>query len=171
MPASWTVQALFPPTSAPKARSARASWETSCSRTSSSSPPDTLGEIAERMSERDVGSALVLDYGRLIGIITARDLLRAFAGRVHASEARAREWMTAEPIAVPPLAPSPRSRSCWRTASTTSRWSRTSDRSGCSASGRPSAARTRPARSDSASDRPRRAVALYRGLPSSATSS
>jgi sulfide:quinone oxidoreductase len=63
-------------------------------------PEDTLGEIAERMCEHDVGSALVADYGRLIGILTSRDLVRAFAGRVHASEARAREWMTAEPLAV-----------------------------------------------------------------------
>ena len=52
------------------------------------------------MRERDVGDALVTDHGRLIGILTSRDLLRAFAGRVHSSEARVREWMTAEPIAV-----------------------------------------------------------------------
>jgi sulfide:quinone oxidoreductase len=64
-------------------------------------PEDTLGEIAEKMRAHDVGSALVADYGRLIGILTSRDLVRAFAGRVHASEARAREWMTAEPQAVP----------------------------------------------------------------------
>jgi sulfide:quinone oxidoreductase len=64
-------------------------------------PEDTLGEVAERMRERDTGSALVADYGRLIGILTSRDLLRAFAGRVHPSEARVREWMTAEPVAVP----------------------------------------------------------------------
>jgi len=63
-------------------------------------PEDTLGEIAERMRERDVGSALVSDSGRLIGILTSRDLLGAFAGRVHSSEARAREWMTSEPISV-----------------------------------------------------------------------
>jgi sulfide:quinone oxidoreductase len=68
-------------------------------------PEDTLGELAERMRERDVGSALVADYRRLIGILTARDLLRAFAGRVHPSEARAREWMTAEPVAVPAATP------------------------------------------------------------------
>ena len=65
-------------------------------------PEDTLGEVAERMQSHDVGSALIADYGRLIGILTSRDLVRAFAGRVHSSEARAREWMTAEPIAVPP---------------------------------------------------------------------
>jgi sulfide:quinone oxidoreductase len=68
-------------------------------------PEDTLGELAERMREREVGSALVADYGRLVGILTARDLLRAFAGRVHPSEARAREWMTAEPVAVPAETP------------------------------------------------------------------
>jgi sulfide:quinone oxidoreductase len=63
-------------------------------------PDETLGEVAEKMSARDVGSALVADYGRLVGILTSRDLLRAFAGRVHSSEARVRQWMTAEPITV-----------------------------------------------------------------------
>jgi sulfide:quinone oxidoreductase len=68
-------------------------------------PEDTLGEVAEKMRARDVGSALVADYGRLIGILTSRDLLRAFAGRVHPSEGRVREWMTAEPVAVSAAAP------------------------------------------------------------------
>jgi CBS domain-containing protein len=61
-------------------------------------PEDTLGEAAERMAEEGVGSAVVLDAGRLIGILTERDLLGAVAGRVHTSEARVREWMTADPI-------------------------------------------------------------------------
>jgi len=61
-------------------------------------PEDTLGEAAERMAEEDVGSAVVLDSGRLIGILTERDLLMAVAGRVHTSEARVREWMTGDPI-------------------------------------------------------------------------
>jgi CBS domain-containing protein len=65
-------------------------------------PEDTIGEAAERMVERGVGSAVVLDYGRLIGIFTERDLLRAVADRVHSSEARVREWMTAEPITIGP---------------------------------------------------------------------
>jgi sulfide:quinone oxidoreductase len=68
-------------------------------------PEDTLGEVAEKMRTRDLGSALVADYGRLIGIITSRDLLRAFAGRVHPSEGRVREWMTAEPVAVSAATP------------------------------------------------------------------
>jgi CBS domain-containing protein len=63
-------------------------------------PEDTLGEVAEKMRGRDVGSALVAEYGRLIGILTSRDMLNVLAGRVHSSEARVRQWMTAEPIAV-----------------------------------------------------------------------
>jgi CBS domain-containing protein len=61
-------------------------------------PEDTLGEAAQRMSEQEVGSAVVLEHGRLIGILTERDLLKAVAGRVHSSEARVREWMTEDPI-------------------------------------------------------------------------
>jgi CBS domain-containing protein len=60
-------------------------------------PSDTLGEAAERMQEVNAGSALVLDYGELIGILTSRDLLRAMAGRTHSAEARVRQWMTASP--------------------------------------------------------------------------
>ncbi len=61
-------------------------------------PEDTLGESAAKMMERGVGSAVVSDFGRLIGILTERDLLRAVAARTHSSEARVREWMTADPI-------------------------------------------------------------------------
>ena len=66
-------------------------------------PEDTLGEVAERMVEEKKGGAVVvMDYGRMIGILTERDLLRAIAYRVHTSDARVREWMTADPITVPP---------------------------------------------------------------------
>ena len=61
-------------------------------------PEDTLGETAEKMAARDTESALVVDMGRLIGIFTSRDLLRAIADRAHPSEARIRDWMTAEPV-------------------------------------------------------------------------
>jgi CBS domain-containing protein len=63
-------------------------------------PEDTLGEAAEKMDRRGVGSAIVSDFGRLIGILTERDILRAVAGRVHSSEARVRQWMTADPVTV-----------------------------------------------------------------------
>ena len=61
-------------------------------------PEDTIGETAQKMVELGVSSAVVSDYGRMIGIVTERDLTRAVAGRVHTSEARVREWMTADPI-------------------------------------------------------------------------
>jgi sulfide:quinone oxidoreductase len=63
-------------------------------------PEDTLGEVAARMIELDVGSAVVTEYGRAIGILTTPDMLAAFARRVHSSEARVRAWMTADPIVV-----------------------------------------------------------------------
>jgi CBS domain-containing protein len=61
-------------------------------------PEDTLGEVAERMSEINVGAVVVKDYGRLIGILTERDMLKAMAARVHTSEARVRQWMTSDPL-------------------------------------------------------------------------
>jgi CBS domain-containing protein len=61
-------------------------------------PEDTIGETAQKMVEMGVSSAVVSDYGRMIGIVTERDLTRAVAGRVHTSEARVREWMTPDPV-------------------------------------------------------------------------
>jgi CBS domain-containing protein len=70
----------------------------------SAAPEDTLGELAERLAGADASSALVVEFGRLTGILTSRDIVRAFAGRVHPSEARVREWMSATPVtAVPDL--------------------------------------------------------------------
>jgi CBS domain-containing protein len=65
-------------------------------------PEDTLGEVAERMTKQNVGAVVVKDHGRLIGILTERDMLRAMAERVHTSEARVRQWMTEDPITAPP---------------------------------------------------------------------
>jgi CBS domain-containing protein len=65
-------------------------------------PQDTLGEVAERMVDGKSGSAIVKDFGRMVGILTERDMLKAMAGRVHTSEARVREWMTADPITASP---------------------------------------------------------------------
>ena len=65
-------------------------------------PSDTIGETAQMMVERGVSSAVVSDYGTLVGIVTERDLTRAVAGRVHSSEARVREWMTSDPITLGP---------------------------------------------------------------------
>src|SRR5918996_6134195 len=65
-------------------------------------PEDTLGETAQQLVDAGVGAAVVKDFGRLIGIVTERDLLKAMAGRVHTSEARVREWMTPDPITASP---------------------------------------------------------------------
>jgi CBS domain-containing protein len=65
-------------------------------------PEDTLGEVAERMTTQNVGAVIVKDYGRLIGILTERDMLRAMAARVHTSDARIRQWMTADPVTASP---------------------------------------------------------------------
>ena len=64
-------------------------------------PEDTLGEVAERMTAVNVGAVVVKDFGRLIGILTERDMLKAMAARVHTSEARVRQWMTEDPITAP----------------------------------------------------------------------
>jgi CBS domain-containing protein len=64
-------------------------------------PEDTLGEVAERMTAKNVGAVVVKDFGKLIGILTERDLLKAMAARVHTSEARVRQWMTEDPVTVP----------------------------------------------------------------------
>lgn len=61
-------------------------------------PEDTLGEVAERMTAKNVGAVVVKDHGTLIGILTERDLLKAMAARVHSSEARVRQWMTEDPV-------------------------------------------------------------------------
>ena len=64
-------------------------------------PSDTIGEAAEKMTGAGVGAVVVSDFGRMIGIFTERDLMRAVAGRVHSSEARVREWMTPDPVTMP----------------------------------------------------------------------
>jgi CBS domain-containing protein len=65
-------------------------------------PEDTIGEAAQKMVTAGRGAAIVSDFGRLIGILTERDLLKAVAARTHSSEARVREWMTPNPITAEP---------------------------------------------------------------------
>ena len=60
-------------------------------------PEDTLGEAVERLVAAEGAPALVVDYGRLIGLLGAHDVLRAVAERVHPSDGRVREWMSGLP--------------------------------------------------------------------------
>jgi sulfide:quinone oxidoreductase len=63
---------------------------------------ETLSSAAASMREKDVDAALVVDGDALVGILTARDLLRAVAGRANLDEALVRHFMTSEPLSVSP---------------------------------------------------------------------
>jgi CBS domain-containing protein len=57
--------------------------------------------VAQRMADRNVGAVLVLEAGRLAGIMTERDLMRAVA-RGLADDALVGECMTADPDTIRP---------------------------------------------------------------------
>lgn len=68
-------------------------------------PTTTLTEAARVMSIAGAGSALVLDEGSLIGILTERDILRALGGSPSADLARVSSvtrWMSPNPETVSP---------------------------------------------------------------------
>lgn len=65
-------------------------------------PEDTVGEAAQKMVDAGRGAAAVSDFGRLVGILTDRDVMKSVAARTHSSEERVRSWMTPDPITVPP---------------------------------------------------------------------
>ena len=69
------------------------------------SATDTLRSAAERMWREQTGSLLVIDDGRLTGIITERDLLRAVALGADLAIATIDEAMTSEVFTVPPDMP------------------------------------------------------------------
>jgi len=59
-------------------------------------PDVALKEAASAMHARGVGAVLVLDGGRLVGILTERDMLRAVATG-HAPDEPTSDWMTHHP--------------------------------------------------------------------------
>ena len=61
----------------------------------------SIMEVAQRMVERNVGAVLVLDDGRLAGILTERDVLRAVA-RGLGDATRVADCMTAHPETIAP---------------------------------------------------------------------
>ena len=69
------------------------------------SAADTLRSAAERMWREQTGSLLVMDGGRLAGIITERDLLRAVALGADLATATVDEAMTTEVFTVSPEMP------------------------------------------------------------------
>ncbi|HEX9822940.1 MAG TPA: CBS domain-containing protein [Actinomycetota bacterium] len=62
----------------------------------------TVAEAATLMGERRVGSALVMDGDTLLGIFTERDIVRALGQDFDAAGRAVSEWMTADPVSVPP---------------------------------------------------------------------
>jgi CBS domain-containing protein len=68
-------------------------------------PSTTVAEAATMMGERRVGSALVMDGEALLGIFTERDIVRALGEHFDAAKHQVAEWMTRDPITVPPDTP------------------------------------------------------------------
>lgn len=65
-------------------------------------PGTTVAEAATVMGERRIGSALVMEGDRLLGIFTERDIVRALGQHFDAAGHAVSEWMTADPLTVPP---------------------------------------------------------------------
>jgi CBS domain-containing protein len=63
-------------------------------------PETTLAEVARRMRTDDSDSVAVMSDGRLVGIITERDLVRAIADGLDPQQAGAEVVMTADPATV-----------------------------------------------------------------------
>jgi CBS domain-containing protein len=60
-----------------------------------------LRTVAERMVDKDVGAVLVIESGRLVGILTERDILRAVAGGI-TDDTLVSDWMTRDPETMDP---------------------------------------------------------------------
>jgi CBS domain-containing protein len=65
-------------------------------------PATTVAEAATVMGERRIGSALVMESDRLVGIFTERDIVRALGEHFDAAGHTVSEWMTPDPVTVSP---------------------------------------------------------------------
>lgn len=68
-------------------------------------PSDTLRAAAERMWAQQTGSLLVMEGGRLLGIITERDILRAAARGLDLDATKIKDAMTTEVVTARPDSP------------------------------------------------------------------
>src|SRR4051812_29057 len=65
-------------------------------------PSETVAEAAGRMDDHRVGSVIVVDGDRPIGILTERDLVRFGASGANSDGTKVSEWMTEDPDCVGP---------------------------------------------------------------------
>ena len=68
-------------------------------------PSATLGEAARALRKRDVGAAVVVEGGAVVGIFTERDLLRAIADSRHPDVGQVQSYMTPDPVTLPRITP------------------------------------------------------------------
>ena len=66
------------------------------------SPSTTVGEAVALMAQHRIGSTVVMDGNRLVGIFTERDTVRAISQSHDAPGHEVSSWMTSDPITVGP---------------------------------------------------------------------
>ena len=71
-----------------------------CSTPLVADPEDTVAEVAATLLAHKRDTALVVEDGELVGIVTTTDLLHAVADRVRCGDVTVRGWMTAEPVTI-----------------------------------------------------------------------
>jgi CBS domain-containing protein len=65
-------------------------------------PGDTLAEASAKMWQQQTGSLLVMESGRLTGIVTERDLLKYVAAGSEPKTVSLRDVMTTDVVTIPP---------------------------------------------------------------------
>ena len=65
-------------------------------------PDESVAAVAERMRERRVGSVVVVESDKPVGILTERDLVRIAASGDETTGTSVQEWMTPNPDSVAP---------------------------------------------------------------------
>ena len=63
---------------------------------------ELVAEAAARMTERAVGSVVVVDGNRPVGILTERDMIRVASSSADLATAKVGEWMTPQPDTIGP---------------------------------------------------------------------
>jgi CBS domain-containing protein len=65
-------------------------------------PEDTVGEAVAVMAQNRIGSVLIMEGDRLLGIFTERDTVRALSQSHDAARHEIVSWMTHDPTTVAP---------------------------------------------------------------------